>query len=391
MKTLILTVGGSEKPIIKSIKEVKPDKIFFISTKKSSPTINKLNLKNNYKIFEINNENDLSEAFKISSKAYNEIERGEIFVDYTGGTKNMSVGLSLATFGKGIKYIYIGGKERTKGGVGTVKSGTEECINNIDPAEIYSINISKKIENFFNKGKYKLVYDILNEDIANNITISTFGIIKQLSYSLYLWESQAYQQAFEEFNKFIKTNNSNPLFKIEFNNEFKNHLKTCTDKKSNGLIEDMIANAERRHQNGEHTEAVLRIYRIIEYIGQKEFEKEFGCKTDNIDKDKIKERVAIKSNKEINETIESLKGNTGGQQKTYKLLSFINNELGKGYMNKECEFNKFGNARNYSYLAHGFKILEEKHVIKGFELIRILYNYSNIKINPPQIKFKLSF
>lgn len=55
-----------------------------------------------------------------------EIDPKEVCVDYTGGTKTMSVALALATIEESCCYSYVGGGERSKGGVGVVIDGSEK-------------------------------------------------------------------------------------------------------------------------------------------------------------------------------------------------------------------------------------------------------------------------
>jgi len=38
----------------------------------------------------------------------------DIYVDYTGGTKNMSAALALAAVGRGARFSYVGGERRNK-------------------------------------------------------------------------------------------------------------------------------------------------------------------------------------------------------------------------------------------------------------------------------------
>jgi len=53
------------------------------------------------------------------------VEPNHLVVDYTGGTKTMSVALALATIDNSSLYTYIGGAERTKEGVGVVINGKD--------------------------------------------------------------------------------------------------------------------------------------------------------------------------------------------------------------------------------------------------------------------------
>ena len=74
----------------------------------------------------------LSECFRVISKELPrilkkwEVESKDVVVDYTGGTKTMSVALVLATIQFASTFTYVGGIDRTKDGLGIVINGKEK-------------------------------------------------------------------------------------------------------------------------------------------------------------------------------------------------------------------------------------------------------------------------
>ncbi|MBE9220468.1 DUF3696 domain-containing protein [Dolichospermum flos-aquae] len=132
LQILILTVGKAVIPIVNSIQNLKPDRVIFLCSKKfesliigegnpceiiqgnivkrypNIPTIARLgnrfqaerDLKN------VQNPDDLTECYQIASGIIKQLKElhpnGQIYADYTGGTKTMSLGLALASLEEGI-------------------------------------------------------------------------------------------------------------------------------------------------------------------------------------------------------------------------------------------------------------------------------------------------
>lgn len=90
-----------------------------------------------------------------------ELDLGDICVDYTGGTKTMSVALALATIDKSCCYSYVGGGERSKGGVGVVIDGNERMYFLENPWDEIAQVEKREACILFNKARYATAVDIL--------------------------------------------------------------------------------------------------------------------------------------------------------------------------------------------------------------------------------------
>lgn len=131
-KTLILTVGKAVTLIVDSIQNLNPDRVIFLYSKKfesliigegtpceiiqgnivkrypNIPTIarlgNRFQAKRDLKI--IQDPDNLTECYQIASGIIKQLKElhpnGQIYADYTGGTKTMSLGLALASLEEGI-------------------------------------------------------------------------------------------------------------------------------------------------------------------------------------------------------------------------------------------------------------------------------------------------
>ena len=391
MKNLILSVGGTPDPLVKSIDIIKPDKVIFIASKKTKSQIDEIkeftsDQKYQHEIITLENSEDLHEVFLAGYKAKAYCNQGEIYVDYTGGTKSMSVGLALSCFGKDIKkYLYIGGDKREKEGVGTVKPGHEKLIQKIDPASLYAFNIAKKVEQLFNIGQYKLVYDLLDHEISDtshNENSNELVGIKNLASALQLWDSMNYHQSYAELKKYQKETKSyhSLLFQVNIPQNFEEHLEKCKGENKDYRVRDLIYAARRKKEYGEYDEAVLRIYRAIEYIGQVAFQQKFNCETSNVQFENLKQFIDhnIYIYKRIEGKYRKYDRVKLSFSDTYEALNKAQVKEGQAYTKHINDFEKFNNMRHQSVLAHGFESCQEKHAEDGLKLIKLLKNISKV-------------
>lgn len=405
IKAMIISVGGTIQPIVKSISEYSPE---FVSFFASQDTVSKLieiesELKNNSvnikrEITLIDDVNDLYHCYnksieavkRVLSKGYN---KDEVIVDYTGGTKNMSVALALASINFGFSYSYVGGIERTKEGVGIVIDGQEKIYQSINPWDFLAIDDKKRISNFFNTYHFKAARDICNELSEKTGKIKfLFRKIAFLIDFYYNWDLFNYTQALQILNRkeiyeleecedagirdFAK---KTFLFK-----DFIEKLSKNSNKPTLNLILDLFANAERRFEQGKIDDAVLRLYRIVEMIAQYKLLTYYEINTSNVDLTKIPETLRT----EYDKRDESGKIKIGLNQ-SYRLLRALDDDLGKIFEEEQRNFNNIQNARNNSYLAHGFSSPKET-TYTGLREFILKLNFINVDEIPilPKLVFK---
>ena len=174
-KAMIVSVGGTSAPIIFSLNRSKPEYIcFFISkqTKKmlEEEIIPNLNFKpRHYDWILTPNAESLSDCYSELVKQLPsllekwEVDPKDVCVDYTGGTKTMSVALALATIEDSCCYSYVGGDERSKGGVGVVVDGKERMWFLENPWDEIAQKERKEISILFNKARYASAAEVLQK------------------------------------------------------------------------------------------------------------------------------------------------------------------------------------------------------------------------------------
>lgn len=143
-KYMIITLGtgqGVEHGIAKSIVVNRPDNIIFIATKESVEQdmpqkisqMMRTHFKRDlpeYRMKLVDDPQNVEKVFQVTYEAIGMAQQGgaareDIYLDFTSGTKAMSVGAALAAYlNKCRTMVYIGGSERDKD-TGRVISGTE--------------------------------------------------------------------------------------------------------------------------------------------------------------------------------------------------------------------------------------------------------------------------
>ena len=413
---MIITVGTGEvvsHGICFSIKQQNPEYVIFIVTKESKektlPFILQDREMQDRKFEEVvlTNENDVEEirfecqkiVEKIMKKHY---EAKNIVIDYTSGTKSMSVGLVIAALDKRIgSLVYVGGK-RDKNG--RVISGLERPIA-LEPNRIYVEELFDEAVKLFNTCQYDSCLEIANQAksmVANHIIENKITLLEKLAQAYSLWDKFNLGESFSLLN----TLSSNSLLadwgiksRLEGSKEIlykERNMPFCEEK-----VADLLENARRRGDaEKKYDDAVARLYRLLEYIAQFEIDKHGLYRkngkgdpdTEDLNIDKLPAELKNKYSKHKDSKDNKVKLSL---HQDYELLFDVNSNLGKTFK-QEYEtggLRKVISSRNNSILAHGFNPVSEENyrkiLVKVEKLIRIVVpdiDYLLDKVKFPQIK-----
>lgn len=178
IKAMVVSVGGAPAPIIFSLNQSRPEYICFFASKQTQKIIEEEILPNlsfkprHYDWIITPNAELLSDCYSQLIKRLPElmekweVDPKDVCVDYTGGTKTMSVALALATIDRSCCYSYVGGDERSKGGVGVVVDGKEKMWFLDNPWDQIALAEKKETSILFNKARYASAADVLEKCIV---------------------------------------------------------------------------------------------------------------------------------------------------------------------------------------------------------------------------------
>lgn len=390
MKVLLISVGGSDQPIVKSIVKNKPDHVIFICTedkgaekgsrvtvdgsglvcqdrdgelRRPSITVQTGLAKDNYEIIIVESD-DLYGVYKTSYEIIiGHLEAGnEVIVDYTGGTKSMSAGLAAAgmdheecTFSlvKGLRLDLI-----------KVRDGMERvsCLPNKSFVFRQKELCQRLVEQWDYSGAAKVLEHL---DRSGHLITEDDKEISRLFYltrAFELWDRFEYRDAAELIELFKNETVIKPYNKIlkQIVWALDWHTEWSPDGPQQNpgflLVYDILLNAERKAAGGYYDDAVARIYRAVEMYAQ--FCLRYGepsLTSDNIDL----ERLPLDCREEYKARFKTGSKIAIGLTDDYDLLARLENPIGPVWTSWRSKILDILKKRNYSFLAHGMNPLTQ--------------------------------
>ena len=378
-KIMFITLGtgaGISHGILFSIKKQNPDAIVFIISTASTKTFDELYARLKERQTEIikeecNEVNDIEIIYKNFSEIIQKyLNKGflkeNIVVDYTSGTKAMSAAIVAVAIAKGLEnFSYVYGERDTDG---RVKSGTER-LSSLTVNRIITENYLRLFILFFNKNQFDLALDILGQlkEIHPDFN-EKISLYKSLANAFSLWEKFNFKESFNIIDSVDLELRRKYGFKSKLESMKEMLHKLMEEKPNIEKVYELVRNAERRAKEGKYDDAVARLYRTIEMIGQVEFFREFGLETKSAaPKDFPKElKDYLISKHRCKEDVEL----RFALRETYILLEKHENLLGKKYFENEKDFEHQLEKRNHSILAHGNNPLNEKSFLTFYEFVK---------------------
>ena len=331
IRGILVTVGGSVDPVIKSIKEIHPEFVVLVpsqGTLEKACEVKKTFSDNGmeFNIITTDREDDLCCSHKAVEKGLcylndeKNIPFSNILVEFTGGTKVMSAAAVLAGTPKEVAFSYVGGDARNKGGVGTVIPGSEVQRLMMNPwKELKTKQIGLLLE-FCKNGQWQAALSIAGQ--LEDSTVETkkrYTVLKEVLEGLHAWEAFNIKTVLKKLgygNKDPKSNLSDlpkhfgdiPALKdfaekcrnalnknlevlkgmddLESLKEKQRHsrlspsqeekrkteedrLNRSVEKCNDPIVLYVLALAQLKMQRGEYDESVLRTYRSLELFAQR--------------------------------------------------------------------------------------------------------------------------
>ena len=388
---MIVSLGGTPGPILFSLNKIKPEYIcFFVSkeTKKILDNEIRPNLRFNpihYDWIVTPNAESLSESYsQLTEKLPDllekwEVDPREVCVDYTGGTKTMSVALALATIEQSCCYSYVGGDERSKDGVGVVVNGRERMWFLNNPWDEIAFKERKEVSILFNKARYTSAVEVLDKCITmvSREYKPFFSALKEMVIGYDLWDrfqhSEARTHLYKSREVLTALSSEKQDLKPIVNNLEQNILFLETTlsggKPSIHYFHDLLANAKRRAElENKFDDGVARLYRAIEVLAQVALSKRYGIDTANVKESSIPESLR-------GEYLHKYRAGQGTKIRiplspAYRLLKELGSELGESFFKRyEKEIRPILDIRNSSILAHGFRPVVKETFCKLLDTI----------------------
>lgn len=393
-KAILISLGGTPAPIIFSLNHQKPAYICFFVSEETRGSIDKdillnLDFKPRHHDWIVTpSAEKLSECYKAISQQLPQIlkkwkiDPKDLSVDYTGGTKTMSVALALATIENSSSYTYIGGVERAKEGLGVVINGKERMWYLVNPWDEMAVLERREACLLFNKARYSAAAEIFartSEKVSQG-SKAFFGAMQELAQGYDLWDKFRHKEAKGKLYRSRKVIDasaaiSNKAEIIALSNALKENLNFLEEleanKKQKGLLlfYDLMANAKRRADlEDKFDDAMARLYRAMEAMAQFRLESQYGIKTSDVKIEKIPD--SLKQDYQRKYTDEKEKRIKLPLYASYLLLKELRDELGRSFFQYyDNELKSILDLRNRSILAHGFGSVKEETFRKMYSVV----------------------
>lgn len=378
---ILVNVGGATAPAIHTLNSQKPPYICFFVSADSEPLIRSKILPaldynpDHYDWIKTDSPQNLLECYQVLAENLHRvlnkwgIPLENLGVEFTAGTKPMSVAAVLVTIESCSQYFYVGSIDasgRDREGIGVVLDGQEKCWFQSNPWEVLAVQARKEIALLFNHGRFidarekaLRLAKVVPADMQN-----VYESLAQLIEGYSSWDRFEYKLANNQLHKAITQLNlyiagrDDPLrATLDVVKTQVDHLRTlCENTAASHQLDilDMLANAARRAQKAnKYDDATARLYSALENLARYRLLDTYQIKTNNVKLEQIPEVVREDYQQRYSNPDEPEAGLKLGLEASYKLLDALGDELGKKYQENEKELMKVLFARNQSRLAHG--------------------------------------
>lgn len=376
---MVLSVGGTPAPLVTSILAHRPAFVSFLASQRTCEDVIAVRAEASGRGHRFESEitladdvNDLLHCYAKAEEAVGRVfalgyRRENVVVDYTGGTKNMSMALALASVSHAFSFAYVGGNDRTKEGKGVVVDGSERVFRGVNPWDFLAVEERRTASLLFNRCQFRAAREVL-EGLARKTPLlrARFRPLVTLVDGYHQWDLFNYTGALEAFRKARLPDlatlddagiqrfavSSLPLFhRLE-------ELAGWGRRPGLVLLGDMFANAERRPREGKPDDALLRLYRFVEMVAQERLLARYQIDASNVPRERIPESLgAGYAERHLDPRDNKIKI---PQSAAFQLLAALGDEIGASFTARAAEFAKLQSARNSSFLAHGYDAAEER-------------------------------
>ena len=375
--TLILTVGGSYQPLLKSIQSAPGAHIHFLCSEdrdrvkgsyqqvvgsgnvlKSSPEKTGPDLPNlatlaglparQFQVHRIEHFDDLNECYLAALAAIEDARThspdARIVVDYTGGTKSMSAGLAAAALDDGRCEIRL---------VSGMRANLEKVADQTEfvrPVRVLDVQARRRLA-------YARVY-LERFDYASAARVLEDALARYTSEEMEHRVATACSlcRAFDAWDRFDHAAARQMLAPIprELVARYTGFLTLLLENRGHGfeLVEDLLRNAERRAAQERYDDAVGRLYRAAELTAQQWLKLRHEIDTSDLPVERLPDRfraeLSDRGKLDRSGPVEI------GLRDAWRLIAcFPNDPLGDGYSKIEKPLLDFLTVRNRSLFAHG--------------------------------------
>jgi CRISPR-associated protein (TIGR02710 family) len=372
IKALIVSLDEHVEPVVKSLRHYRPRFVSFLVSQDAIHAVASVRARAGDLGLSFESQTTLVDEpdnpYECIEKVREAMERvtargysgQEMIVDYSGGTKNMSVALALVATNRGVSFTYAGGARKT---------GAESEPGVGGRADVWDFGAVADLRNLmvlFNQNQFRAARSIIDglveKGVRNKAALKKMALVVE---GYYRWDIFRHGEALNAFRKsrleeLLELPSGAVKRFVEETRGLLGFLESLanTKKVTRNHVLDLFANAERRFDEGKIDDAVLRLYRLVEMAAQERLLTVHG-----VDASNAKARAIPQALRE--ELVKRHKDDRDGRIKLplmscYRALNAMGDDLGKHFVEHEARFRDLLASRNYSYLVHGIVSAKER-------------------------------
>ena len=348
--------------LLVSITHYNPDRIVFFGSKESPATIESLKKQYyenrgevlNHEFVTIDKIDEFDECFDRFKDEICKKEDYEVVIDYTSGTKTMTMSAAICSVLYHKKLNLVAGK---RGENGIVVQGTEKIVEQ-SLYSAYDKLLFDRVKKLVNSYRFGEAKSVLNQIVI----LDKKEKYEQLIDAYDLWDQFDHKEAFRILVEISDTQFSQ-------NKSFLGRLNRVENYETLILV-DLINNASRRIEEGKYDDAVARLYRAIELIAQIKLAEE-GLDDLSEGKFTIEELKERKVDIRRYLVYADDKGRLKlGLAKKFKLLGDMGWEEADTVYLGNNKLKDLLKKRNSSILAHGLEPVEKETANELFDEVK---------------------
>lgn len=390
-RLLVVTVGGAPEPVVTSLLHWRPARAVFIVTAQTRDAIAREIFPRvqqggwaefdagRYDLHELPDPQDFN-GIVDRLRGLDHVVGGwtrdhpgaEVITDLTGGTKAMSAGLALAAMRWPCRFSYVGGTERTKGGVGVVVSGREQVLQTLNPADTLGLLALDSALELLRTHAFAAAEAVLQQAVrrvTEPARKAELGAVSSLAGALADWDCFQHRTALNKLRELPRHTHNlaaalGPAIvpaALAATSRLTTHLAAIVAAGPGGpsrpLILDLLANARRRLDERRWDDATARLYRVVEATAQFHLAAAGLPSTSAVPLVKVPEPLRGRLTPYASDGLARL-----GLQDAWELLQHLRPDVVRPFAEASLDHREKSPlvARNQSILAHGFAPVSEK-------------------------------
>ncbi len=400
MRVLVVPVGRSTEAVAKAVEHAAPDRVVWFVSQDTESLVEGLieraeadlrrPLRWNEKV-KTPDPGDLQATF---AALHQDLARildrwgcawDDLVVDITGGTKPMVAALALASIRGARSFQYVSGERDLDG---KVQSGTERPVALANPWDALAVDIERDIARDFNALRFRRARELAEQAsrrVGDDVRRSYFGKVALLASAFEAWDLFDFPVARDRLRRcreflaqawYARPGHGPLVHDLAAADERLREIEGAkrSEAPSRPLLEELLASALRREEEGRYDDAVARLYRFLEGFAQLCLWEAFRIRTGD---------VPVLELPDGTEWEHARARAVGGQVKlglrdAYALLAAKGHSAGRAAesLAKGRPLNVALDARNRSLLAHGTtavgpeecrKLAEAASAVSGIE------------------------